>query len=503
MENLQLQKVRFHDLMASLRPLSTPTDAASRSRGSANSAQFSGKNRDPRTVCEGERNSHIASLAGKWLHRGNTVDELITLALAENASFNPPLDETEVRTTCHNIARTDERNNGLASNRDESGLEPLFFAQDCRASRYFGTAPPPRRWLFTNVIPAGKVCLVVAPGGTGKTMFAIQLGISTATGLPFADAWEAGEKGGVLLLLGEDDDEELHRRTLNIIRQSGPHMDADTLSTLGENLIIKSMVGEDNLLTVADPLSREVRQTALVNRLIRTAQQIPNLKLIVIDPASRFRGGDENASQDVTRFVEAVERVAQATGAAVLIIHHANKGSMNAAEQNQSASRGSSALTDGVRLQMNLVTLDAAGAKKFCILEDQRKSYLTLSITKTNYSAPQPDIILRRGEGGYLTNANLTPMFVQKAGFLDTRIIRIVTEEAAADSRYSKTAFAEKFGGLDGRLQTGIITVRSAVQRLLDNGKLATKSQKLTVPSGRTPKARRSRLPAKPDGRIS
>jgi RecA-family ATPase len=66
-----------------------------------------------------------------------------------------------------------------------------------------------------------------------------------------------------------------------------------------------------------------------VDRLVLAAQQIPNLKLIVIDPASRFRGGDENASQDVTRFVEAVERVAQATGAAVLIIHHANKGSIS------------------------------------------------------------------------------------------------------------------------------------------------------------------------------
>jgi RecA-family ATPase len=75
----------------------------------------------------------------------------------------------------------------------------------------------------------------------------------------------------------------------------------------------------------------------------------------------------------VTRFVEAVERVAQATGATVLIIHHANKGSINAVEQNQSASRGSSALTDGVRLQMNLATMDANGAKKFGIPEEQRK----------------------------------------------------------------------------------------------------------------------------------
>jgi hypothetical protein len=121
-------------------------------------------------------------------------------------------------------------------------------------------------------------------------MFAIQLGASVATGCPFADVWETGETGGALLLLGEDDDEELHRRTLNAFNQLDPRGDTDALSKLGDNLIIKSMVGEDNLLTVADPQSREVRQTALVDRLVLTAQQIPNLKLIVIDPASRFAG---------------------------------------------------------------------------------------------------------------------------------------------------------------------------------------------------------------------
>jgi RecA-family ATPase len=73
--------------------------------------------------------------------------------------------------------------------------------------------------LFKDIIPCGKVILLVAPGGTGKTMFAIQLGASVATGCPFADVWETGETGGALLLLGEDDDEELHRRTLNACNQ--------------------------------------------------------------------------------------------------------------------------------------------------------------------------------------------------------------------------------------------------------------------------------------------
>lgn len=504
MNDPQIQKVRFQDLMASLRPLPKPNQAPSYNRQAANSSWPPSQTPDPRKVCvEGERNNHIARLAGKWLHIGNTVDDVTTLALAANDNFDPPLDQSEVIATCESIARTHGRNNGTTTSLGETDPQPLFFVNDFNALRYLNAAPPPRRWLFKDIIPCGKVILLVAPGGTGKTMFAIQLGASVATGCPFADVWETGETGGALLLLGEDDDEELHRRTLNAFNQLDPRGDTDALSKLGDNLIIKSMVGEDNLLTVADPQSREVRQTALVDRLVLTAQQIPNLKLIVIDPASRFRGGDENASQDVTRFVEAVERVAQATGATVLIIHHANKGSINAVEQNQSASRGSSALTDGVRLQMNLATMDANGAKKFGIPEEQRKSHLTLSITKTNYSAPQQDIILRRSEGGYLTNTKLTPGKTPRTDALDASIIQLVQSEAVAGRRHSKTGFAQIFGGIDKKLKVGNNKVRDRISELISSTILVEENGKLALPKLRAPKVTRDIHRKKADGQIS
>ena len=98
---------------------------------------------------------------------------------------------------------------------------------------------------------------------------------------------------------------------------------------------------------------KEVRPTGLVERLAKTIAPLTDLRLIVIDPAARFRGGEENAAEDTTRFVEAIETLAKRTGAAVLVVHHTNKVSMQGGEQNQSASRGSSALTDGVRLQIN------------------------------------------------------------------------------------------------------------------------------------------------------
>ncbi|MDZ7750011.1 MAG: AAA family ATPase [Halofilum sp. (in: g-proteobacteria)] len=47
------------------------------------------------------------------------------------------------------------------------------------------------------------------------------------------------------------------------------------------------------------------------------ARDIPDLRLIVLDSVSRFRGGEENSNDDATRFVEAVESLREQTGAAI------------------------------------------------------------------------------------------------------------------------------------------------------------------------------------------
>jgi RecA-family ATPase len=373
-------------------------------------------------------------------------------------------------------------------------ITPLFSVDAYRADRFIGKPLPPRRWLFVDVLPFGKVGVIVAPGGTGKSWFLVQAGVSVATGIPLADAWQVGETGSVLMLLAEDDDEELHRRLDVVMGQLAMAGQFDAIAMLRENLIIKSMAGENNLMTEAN-VAHEVELTAYVDRLIATAKLIPNLKLIVFDPVSRFRGGDENKAQDTTRFVEALERVAQATGANILCAHHANKGSMNSDDQNQSASRGSSALTDGVRWQLNLATMTKAESTNFGIYPNERNFYLTATITKNNYAPPQPGIVLKRGTGGYLHRVALASQKDQVAHDTKSRIVRMVADEAASGRHYSKTAFAEKFGGTDRALGIGNNAVRNLLDELLAakqctliKGKLATAQKVRRAPTaGRNP----------------
>jgi len=382
---------------------------------------------------------------------------------------------------------------------DGAEITPLFSIDAYRAGRFIGKEPPPRRWLFKNVLPFGKVGIIVAPGGTGKSQALMQIGVSAVTGSPLFGVWEVGETGSVLMLLAEDDEEEIHRRLNNVIGQLALSGDIAAIAALRKNLILKSMVGENNLMTETNQ-SREVQQTIYVDRLIATAAQIPDLKLIVIDPASRFRGGDENAAQDTTRFVEAIELLAQATGATILIAHHTNKGSMQATDASQNASRGSSALTDGVRWQMNLAGMSDKEAKAFGINPDERHYYLTATITKNNYAPPQQGLILKRGEGGYLHQIALTSQKTQQAHDVKAKIVQLVATAASAGQQYSKTAFAARFGGAGGALGIGDNGVRTLLDELLAAKALSTVKRKLVVPQ----RVKRTAVAgSKPDNPIS
>ena len=104
-------------------------------------------------------------------------------------------------------------------------------------------------------------------------------------------------------------------------------------ASLKDNFLIRSVTGMDVLLTQAMK-NGEIVRTQLVEPLLLTAQQAKNLKLIIIDPAARFRGGDENSNPHATRFVQVLEYLALTTGATVLIAHHTGKGATNSKETN-------------------------------------------------------------------------------------------------------------------------------------------------------------------------
>ena len=369
-------------------------------------------------------------------------------------------------------------------------ITPLFDLSSASITQYLDSPPPKIRWLLKDCMQAGKVGMITAKGGTGKSQFVLQMGISVATGEPLAGVFEIGEYGPVLLLAAEDDIDQIHRRLHNCVNTlSSITQDNVTFNQrLDKNLFIKSMVAENNLMTHA-VRGGEVTQTDYADRLIATVADLPDLKLIIVDPASRFRGGDENASQDATRFVEALEKVAKATGAAVIVVHHMNKNSASSSEQTQDASRGSSAFTDGVRWQMNLATFTTKEASEYGIPDDERGSYLSVTNTKNNYAPMHSKVMLKRGEGGFLNCIELTSSKVKRTADVLSKVLEIISKETKLGKLYSKTGFVDKFGGMENPLGTANNALRKIVDEAIKSGKLAVQAKKLSVPGHAVPRA--------------
>ena len=63
-----------------------------------------------------------------------------------------------------------------------------------------------------------------------------------------------------------------------------------------------------------------------VQRVIKTALALGNIGLVIIDTMARAMcGGDENTSTDMGKFISNLDRIREATGACILIVHHTGK----------------------------------------------------------------------------------------------------------------------------------------------------------------------------------
>jgi len=424
---------------------------------------------------DGERTAHLTGLAGSYLARGFNVDEVIEHCLMWNERNLPPLDAYKVISTCQSIAASDARNHpGRGQNQAFRLMQasppatPLFDIADARIDDYLKTPPLPQRWVLDEFLPLGIVAAIVAQGGAGKSQLLMQLCYSVATGMALAGQWAVGETGTVLMLCAEDSPEEIHRRVHRIHKQLGSGFAASMQKQLKDNFLIRSLTGMDVLLTQATQ-KNEVVRTVLAEKLLLTAQQAKNLKLIIIDPASRFRGGDENSNLHATRFVQTLEYLALSTGATVLIAHHTGKGATNSRETSQDASRGASALTDGIRWQLALTPLTSVSKSYKDLPPHARHLYMEAKLVKTNYTAPQPEVLLLRGADGYLQvtydPSATTPKFIQEK--LDLlAVLRIV--QAA-----TKGLTARQLESLHGGVSKPLEISEKALRELVAAGRHA------------------------------
>jgi regulatory protein RepA len=255
-------------------------------------------------------------------------------------------------------------------------------------------------YLLPNLLK-GTVGMLVGKGGIGKTTFMLQVGTELAIGAPILGGlFPAAEPIRVLMLLAEEMPEVMANRLHDAFASRLPsdlpdqHRTSQVERLLNENLHIYALAGADvSLLCQGEPTDALAKIKVLAK----------DMDLVIIDPIRRFHDGNENDSGDMTRLVRTIEHALCSSGQTVLISHHVNKVSgANIAGDNQNDSRGSSALTDGVRWQANLSQLSREDASKLGVDELARLSLTQLLVTKANYGPPVLRSVLKRTKDGAL-----------------------------------------------------------------------------------------------------
>lgn len=247
------------------------------------------------------------------------------------------------------------------------------------------------------VIPgllAGTVGGIVAPGAAGKSMLALMLGASIATGKDLLGFEEegfsfAGEPGRVLYLTKEDPQPILEMRMRAISKLIGESKAAQ----LYERMDIVNLLGTSAAVHEASWMSKIARRAA-------------GARLVIFDTLRRFHEWDENDSGEMTRMLTCLERLA-VSGPAVLFLHHTSKaGALQGAGMQQS-SKGSAVLVDNVRFQAQLNTLTEEESKQLGIDAACRRDFVVYTRTKANYVRGGAGIYYKRGRGGVLEPAHL------------------------------------------------------------------------------------------------
>ena len=228
-------------------------------------------------------------------------------------------------------------------------------------------------------------------------MLLTQIGCSVATGASILEgALPSAPAAKVVLFLAEESAAVMHHRiqsaVAELLRSMGEvtrEQRLELAETLDANLHIYPLSGHADLARI-DTDTKSFRQIV---------ELCTGARLVVFDPLRRFHDGDENDSATMTSVVNRFQALARETNAAVILAHHANRISTASATGNlSSASRGSSALTDGVRWQANLSVPTEKRINGIIVPETEASQLVRLDISKTNYSRPPLPVLLRKNE---------------------------------------------------------------------------------------------------------
>jgi putative DNA primase/helicase len=208
------------------------------------------------------------------------------------------------------------------------------------------TEPPPPMYAWEGLIPIEHVTGLSAHGGTGKTIVAIQLAISVATGRPLFG--KATRQGPVVLFSGEDGKALLRYRLKFICSAMGVNI-ADLESKL---FILDATEGNPTLFEELNTAGQRKAKVTSTYEALREFCKQKKALLLIIDNASDVYDASEIERAKVRGFMRALARIARELQAAVILLAHVDKSTSRQERTGGEAYSGSTAWHNSARSRL-------------------------------------------------------------------------------------------------------------------------------------------------------
>jgi RecA-family ATPase len=169
-------------------------------------------------VPQGERNTTIARLAGRYLNKGLSREETLPILLDINSRNKPPLNETEIERTLDSIIKTHQRS--LPDKIEDKAKENRGIHYHLTTLDEVFEYPEPT-YLIDPILIEGTVSVLGAYTGTGKSIAALSIIKSILTGEPLWAKYHVIRTGPVLLIDEETPQSFLRERATKMDFASG------------------------------------------------------------------------------------------------------------------------------------------------------------------------------------------------------------------------------------------------------------------------------------------
>lgn len=260
----------------------------------------------------------------------------------------------------------------------EGAVEPVGGIRTVDAFDFDEAAIPVRPWIIPGVMLSKHTHMLVAPGGSGKSLFTLQLAITLATGSQWGE-WKPKKRYRTLIINVEDDIDEQRRRLAAARSVMSPD------AALLKGMVMLAEEPDSIVVARVDPAKKSVVSTPVVAELRRHIER-HKIDVLIVDPFAETFEGDENSNSEVKWAMKVWrDEIARATGCAVYLVHHTVKYASGRAGD-ADVIRGAGAIVNSTRISSTLFTMTEDEAKALGVPAEQRNMYVRFDDAKANQS---------------------------------------------------------------------------------------------------------------------